>query len=56
MTPTDAATFVAVAVLLSAVGLLAAYVPAQKAAAIDPATTLRLDSDPQLRTFLIDSG
>jgi putative ABC transport system permease protein len=43
VTPTDTVTFVGVAALLSAVTLLAAYVPAQRATAIDPATTLRTD-------------
>jgi putative ABC transport system permease protein len=43
VTPTDPATFVGVAVLLSGVALLAAYLPARSAAGIDPASTLRLE-------------
>jgi putative ABC transport system permease protein len=39
--PTDAATYVAAAVLLIATGLLATWVPARRAAAVDPMAALR---------------
>jgi putative ABC transport system permease protein len=38
---TDPATYVAVAVLLGAVGLLASYLPSRRAARVHPALTLR---------------
>ncbi len=42
-TPTDAATFAAVALTLVVVGCLAALVPAMHAARVDPVATLRAD-------------
>lgn len=41
VTPTDPGTLAAVALLMLAVSLAAAYVPARRAAALDPAETLR---------------
>jgi putative ABC transport system permease protein len=42
-TPSDPATFAAVAVLLLAVALVAAFVPARRAATIEPRSALRVD-------------
>jgi len=43
MSPLDIRTYLTVAVILASAGLLASYVPARRAARVDPATTLRAD-------------
>ena len=43
ITPTDPLTFLAVCGVLIAIGLLAGFFPARRAAAVDPLTALRID-------------
>jgi putative ABC transport system permease protein len=41
VSPTDPATFIAVAVLVACMAAIAAWVPARRATRIDPAATIR---------------
>jgi len=43
LSPTDRGTFVIIALLLIAVALLACYIPARRAAKVDPMVALRCE-------------
>ncbi len=43
VSPTDPATYVVVTMFLLAIGLLATYLPARRAAGVDPVEALRAD-------------
>jgi ABC-type lipoprotein release transport system permease subunit len=43
VTPTDAATFASLAALMLGVAALASYIPARRAASVNPVSALRSD-------------
>jgi ABC-type antimicrobial peptide transport system permease subunit len=42
LSPTDTATLVVAAIVISAMGLIAAYIPARRASRVDPLIALRV--------------
>jgi ABC-type antimicrobial peptide transport system permease subunit len=43
VTPTDPHTYAAITILLAAVAMLAGYIPARRASAVNPSITLKAD-------------